>query len=74
MKKRPIDILRESDGRADLVEKAVAMHDACPHCKGCGGETYYPECPCSECGFTVFDSFGVEEVHRIKKEGRRCGG
>lgn len=61
MAKLAIDILRSSNGRADLVEKAVKLHMACP-CEGGGAHCYYPEQPCSLCGFTYADSFGVEEV------------
>lgn len=58
---RAIDILRRSNGRADLVEKAVRIHRSCKTCKGCGG-SFHPEQECSECGFNVFDSCGVESI------------
>lgn len=65
---KAIDVLRESKGQADLVEKAATLHDACTECKGRGGAPYYPECPCSECGFTAFDSFGIEGIPRKTNE------
>jgi len=65
-----IQILRKSGGLATKVEQAVALHDACPDCKGHGGNVYYPEQPCPGCGFTTFDSVGVEEVQRKSTEGR----
>ena len=61
MEKLAIDILRESDGRADLVRKAVRMHMDCK-CEGGGASCYYPECPCPVCGFNCFDSYSVEPI------------
>lgn len=59
---KPIDLLGQSNGRADLVESAVRMHMKCPECHGRGGNTYYPEDPCRRCGFNFADSYGVEAV------------
>lgn len=60
-----IEILRASQGECEQVKRAVRMHMECPECKGHGGVTYYPECPCSTCGFNYADSFGVEEIMDI---------
>ena len=68
-KKLAIDMLRSAivvDD--DIMQKVLALHDACSNCKGAGGAIYlYPECPCHECGFTVFDSCGVEDIPRRKE-------
>ena len=62
MDKQAIDILREAKGEVEATERAVRMHMACEECKGQGGNCYYPEDPCSTCGFNYADSFGVEEI------------
>lgn len=67
----PIEILRRSGGRADMVEYAVEQHMNCSACGGGGGNCYYPEDPCSECGFNYADSFGVEAIMDIIEERRK---
>lgn len=62
---KPIDILRRSNGRVDMVEYAVEQHMNCSTCGGAGGNSYYPEDPCTECGFNYADSFGVESIMNI---------
>ena len=61
---KAIEILRASEGRAEEVERAIAMHDACTLCGGMGGNAYYPEQACGECGFSFADSYGVESIRR----------
>ncbi len=61
-KEKPIDRLHKSCGEALEVEEAVRLHMDCPACHGGGGAPMHPEQPCCDCGFTMHDSLGVEQV------------
>jgi hypothetical protein len=61
---KPIHVVWNEQSTTEQVMAALREHDSCHDCRGHGGETLYPEVPCSRCGFDFAESTRWERCPR----------